>query len=113
MRLVRSVIATLLGVCCASASAEPFVFRGQLDDGAAPAEGRYAIKLTLYSHEVATVPLAGPLELLDVAVSDGRFAAGLDFGSLPAHLAEGWIEVAVKAHDARGDYVPLAGRSAV
>jgi hypothetical protein len=95
------------------AAAEPFTFRGQLDDGAAKAQGRYALKLTLYGFEGSTLPLAGPLELLDVSVSDGAFAVGVDFGPLPPHLTDGWLEVAVKSGDDGGDYVTLDGRSAV
>ncbi len=103
--------AALVFAFSADARAESFVFRGQLDDGPAPAEGRYALRLTLYATPHDAVPLGGPLELLEVPVSAGRFAVDADFGALPPH-AQGWLEVAAKA-DGETDYTPLGGRMAV
>ena len=113
MRVFSGLLAILLGLCSTSARAEPFVFHGALDDGAKPAEGTYALKLTLYRHEGDAAPLVGPTELLDVAVNEGRFAAGLEFGTLPQGVSEGWLEVAVKAKDEAGDYATLGGRTRV
>ena len=109
------LLATLILLILASPApvlADPFLFRGQLEDGASKAQGHYALRLTLYAHEGAGERLAGPLELLDVAVADGQFAEEVDFGELPWHLDEGWLEVAVKAGDA-GNYVALGERARV
>lgn len=95
------------------AAAGPFVFRGQLDDGIEPAEGAYALRLTLYPSERAKHPLAGPLELPAVPVSDGRFATEVDFGELAPSLTHGFLEVSVKAADEAGDYVAVGERSRV
>jgi trimeric autotransporter adhesin len=111
MTAMRPLFAALLLASSPHVAAEPFVFRGQLDDGAVPAEGRYALRLTLYGAERGAVPLAEPVELLDVALSAGRFAAGVDFGALPPY-AQGWLEVAAKA-DGDIDYTTLAGRTPV
>jgi trimeric autotransporter adhesin len=107
----RSLIVALALVLSAPLQAAPFVFRGQLDDGAAPAQGRYALRLTLYGAERGAVPLAGPLELLDVPLSAGRFAVDVDFGALPP-LAQGWLEVAAKA-EGEADYSLLGVRAPV
>jgi hypothetical protein len=104
---------SMLFLCTPLAVAASFVYRGELDEGAAPAEGRYEFRLKLYADAASNLPLAGPLELLDVAVSAGRFAADADFGALPAHVAEGWLEVAVRRAGKPGDYAPLPGRSRV
>ena len=103
--------ALAFAVVAAPAAAEPWVFRGQLEDGAAPAEGRYALRLTLYGSEKSQVPLAGPLELLDVRLTQGRFAVDVDFGALPPQT-EGWLEVAAKG-ERDADYTALDGRTAV
>jgi hypothetical protein len=108
---LRPLFAALALACSAPLAAESFVFRGQLDDGAAPAEGRHALRLTLYASEHAPTPIAGPLELLDVPLTDGRFAVEVDFGALlPA--SQGWLEVAAKAADDT-HYTPLGGRAPV
>lgn len=114
MRLLparSALLAAVVSACSANAAAEPFVFRGALDDGQAPAEGRYALRLTLYASPQDAVPLGGPLELLGVPVSAGRFAVDADFGALPPY-AQGWLEVAAKA-DGEADYTPLGGRMPV
>lgn len=94
------------------AVAGAFVYRGELDDGVAPAEGRYEFQLKLYADESAHVPLAAPLELLDVAVTAGRFSAVADFGMLPS-LAQGWLEVAVRRQGDAAEYLSLPGRTPV
>ena len=66
---------SLLLLSAPSVVAAPFVYRGELDEGAVPADGRYEFRLKLYAYEAASTPLAGPLELSDVEVSAGRFAA--------------------------------------
>jgi hypothetical protein len=104
----------LLGLAASTcASAEPFVFRGDLQDGGKPAEGAHELRLTLYAHPAAQLPLAGPLELTGVVLQDGRFAVDVDFGALPAGVSEGWLEVAVRAQDEGGALVTLPGRERV
>lgn len=103
--------ASLALVLAAPVAADPFVFRGQIDDGTQSAEGRYALRLTLYAGENSAAPIAGPLELLAVPVSDGRFAVEVDFGALPP-LGRGWLEVSAKG-EADADYIALGGRMAV
>ncbi len=111
MRTLRPSIATLALLLATPLAAQPFVFRGQLDDGAAPAEGAYALRLTLYPGEHGTLPLAGPVELPEVRLNAGRFAAEVDFGPLPPQ-AQGWLAVALKAAD-DADYTELPGRAVV
>ena len=102
-------IATALS---APAQAESFVFHGQLEDGAAPAEGHYALKLTLYADPASMTPIAGPLEISDVAFRGGRFSVDVDFGDLPG-LTEAWLDVAAKPVGDAGDYVAVDQRSPV
>jgi trimeric autotransporter adhesin len=105
-----------LGVAAAlaagQAQAESFVYRGELHDAGAPAEGVYQLRLSLFGIERAALPIGGPLELLDVQVNDGRFVAEVDFGTLPAGATDAWVEVAVKTPGDAG-YVPLPGRTRV
>ena len=108
------VLVLLLALAAAlPASASSFVFRGDLREGDAPAQGAHELRLTLYSHENSTVPLAGPVELSAVSVNDGRFAVDVDFGKLPEALAQGWLEVAVRGQGGDGDYVALGAREPV
>src|SRR5690606_38478057 len=88
------------------------VFHGQMEDGADLAEGRYALRLTLYADQGSVVPLAGPLELLDVPMRNGRFSAEVDFGEL-AGVDDAWLEVAARPLGDTGDYVAVDQRSPV
>ena len=111
--LCRSLLATALALSLSGpVSAAAFVFHGQMEDGADLAEGRYALRLTLYADQGSVVPLAGPLELLDVPMRNGRFSAEVDFGEL-AGVDDAWLEVAARPLGDTGDYVAVDQRSPV
>lgn len=83
--MIRHLFA--LGLLCvgASASAAAWRYSGTLDDDGHAANGRYDLRLSLVD-EAGTQVLAGPLTIADVAVVDGRFSVGVDFGIDPARL---------------------------
>ena len=110
IRALPSLLALLLA---GTAQAHSFTYGGQLEDHDRPADGRYALRLTLYAGAGTPGPIAGPLELSEVQVAQGRFAVGIEFPELPEHLDAAWLEVAVKRADDDGEFVPLAGRTRV
>jgi hypothetical protein len=63
----------------ASAQAAPWTYRGTLNDGGAPANGRYDIRLSLLDAGGAK-SLAYPMTFGGVDVKDGAFAIEVDFG---------------------------------
>jgi hypothetical protein len=63
----------------AAANAAPWTYRGTLNDGGAPANGRYDIRLSLLDAGGAK-SLAYPLTFNGVEVKNGSFAIDVDFG---------------------------------
>lgn len=71
-------LALLLAATPPGLSASTFTYRGQLEDGGRPANGRYDMRLTLLDGNGVSVGY-GPVTLHDVDVRDGQFAASVDF----------------------------------
>ena len=76
MKRIAFCILLALG---ASAQAAPWTYRGTLNDGGAPANGRYDIRLSLLDAGGAK-SLAYPLTFSGVEVKNGAFALDVDFG---------------------------------
>jgi trimeric autotransporter adhesin len=109
---MRALTFMLLSAFAIAAQAETFTYRGSLEDGGLPAEGRYDLRLTLYADAHGKQALSGPIELREVPMAEGNFAVSVDVPGLPPHLERGWLEVAVKSLD-DGAWWPLPERSEV
>jgi len=72
-------IALLLAASTATVSAEPWTYRGTLQDAGQPANGRYDLRLSLLDGG-ASRSIGSPVTLFGVAVRDGNFAVDVDFG---------------------------------
>ena len=79
MRLLARSIAFALLCSVATAQAAPWTYRGTLNDGGAPANGRYEFRLSLFDASGAK-SLAYPLTVSGVEVKNGAFAIDVDFG---------------------------------
>jgi trimeric autotransporter adhesin len=111
-KILPLALAMASALAASAAFAGSFTYRGQLDDGGAPAEGRYDLRVQLFADRDGQHPLATPVELHAVQVSGGAFAVPIDFGELPAHLQTGWLEVAVRS-EADGDFWTLPDKAAI
>ena len=76
--LARSLALGLL-LAASTAQAAPWTYRGTLNDGGAPANGRYDIRLSQLDAGGAK-SLAYPLTFSGVEVKNGTFAIDVDFG---------------------------------
>lgn len=76
--LARSIALGLL-LAASATQAAPWTYRGTLNDGGAPANGRYDIRLTMLDAGGAK-SLAYPLTFNGVEVKNGSFAIDVDFG---------------------------------
>ncbi len=106
--LARSIALGLL-LAASATQAAPWTYRGTLNDGGAPANGRYDFRIALY-----TEPLAGKLAipaqtLSGLDVKDGHFSAELDLDTKLLAHAELWL--AVEVGDGQGGFVPLDART--
>jgi len=95
-----------------TAHAERFTYHGRLQDAGAAANGRYDLRLTLYSSAQGGAALAAPVDLYGVDVRDGSFSAQADFGTLSGLDAQAWLEIALRPTGG-GGYARLDGRSPV
>ncbi|MFN9791760.1 MAG: tail fiber domain-containing protein [Pseudomonadota bacterium] len=107
-RLNRIAAAGVL-LACAPVHATGFVYEGRLDDGGAPANGRYDLRLSPLADAKSGAALAAPIVFEDVPVVDGRFR--IDFELPLATVGAAWIEVAVRDGSAVGAFSTIPGRS--
>ncbi len=85
-----------------------FTYQGRLNDGAAPADGSYDLRFTIYDSPGGGLIVGGPLTNSATRISNGLFTVTLDFG--PGVFAGGsnWLEIAVQTNG--GGFTPLAPR---
>ena len=77
-----------------SAQTTEFTYQGRLNDNGGPANGSYDFEFRLHSSSAGGAPL-GSIQRLSVAVSNGSFTTGLDFGSLFDGTAR-YLEIRIK-----------------
>jgi hypothetical protein len=75
----RTVLFVVLSASASLLSATPWTYRGTLNDGGRPANGRYDLRLTLID-EAGTQSITQPITLFNVQVTDGNFSTDVDFG---------------------------------
>src|SRR5436190_8163203 len=79
MPMIRTALLLALLSAHGIASAAPWTYRGSLNDGGKPANGKYDLRLTLLD-ESGKRALGQPVTLVGVAVRNGSFATDVDFG---------------------------------
>lgn len=75
----RTALSIALLTAASLANAGTWTYQGTLNDGGQPANGRYALRLTLVD-AAGTRSLTQPVTLPSVEVKDGNFAVDVDFG---------------------------------
>ena len=75
-----------------------FTYQGRLNDGAAPANGTYDLRFTLYDAASGGSEVSGILTNTATAVSNGLFVVTLDFGAGAFTGPERWLEVSVRTN---------------
>lgn len=87
-----------------------FVYQGQLNDGGAPANGRYDLQFTIYNSGSGPGAIAGPLTNSATAVSNGLFAVTLDFGPGVFTGPARWLDIGVRTNGSAGAFTILSAR---
>ena len=72
-----------------------FNYQGRLNQNGNPINGTIAMKFSVWDSAMAGNLIAGPLTNLTVSVTQGLFAATLDFGASPFTGADRWLEIGV------------------
>ncbi len=91
------------------AHAGSYTYRGHLDDSGSPAQGLYDLRLTPYPDAKAGLSVTAPIELRDLSVVDGRFAAVLPTEHLPDDIDRVWLQVEVRG-EGESHWTSLPGR---
>lgn len=94
------------------AQSTAFAYKGQLSDGAKPANGYYALQFRLVDAETDGNYLGPTLALPPVMVSNGLFTVTLDFGAMVFDGSARWLEMGVRTNGA-ASYTLLAPRQQV
>lgn len=89
-----------------------FTYQGRLNDNGQPANGVYDFQFRLYDAEtdgaqVPTIPISP-----GVAVTNGLFTTGMDFGDGVFDGTTYWLEIAVQPHNGSG-FVTLSPRQPI
>jgi hypothetical protein len=114
---IRPILILLGGFLChgmivpqVSAQGSAFTYQGRLNDGAAPANGSYDIKFSLFDSINPTADFFGSITNAAVNVSNGLFTVVLDFGErLFTGHPNFYLEIATRPTGGP-DFVTLAPR---
>ena len=92
--LLAASLAMALPVAYAAQQTTSFTYQGSLSANGHPANGAYNLAFVLYDVDSGGVPLAAPVQVPNLPVSNGTFAVDLQF---PGQFSgqQRWIEVSV------------------
>lgn len=103
----------LIGLQSSSyAQGTAFTYQGRLTADAAPANGIYDLRFTVYDAASDGNAVAGPVTNAATGVSNGLFTVTLDFGDGVFTGANRWLEISVSTNNA-GDFSTLSPRQAL
>jgi hypothetical protein len=110
-RILAIVLAGLLpaGLLVAQPIGTSFTYQGRLTDAGNPANGSYDLQLALFDAATGGAQVGSTITRDDVAVVDGLFTVGLDFGAAFAGSRR-FLELRVRPGASTGAYTPLGGR---
>lgn len=89
-----------------------FNFQGRLNDGSAPANGRYDLQFKLFDSATGGAPLA-TMETPNLLLINGVFSATLNFLSQPFASSDRFLEIGVKPAGSPNGYVILGARQQI
>jgi trimeric autotransporter adhesin len=86
-----------------------FTYQGQLQDTGNLANGTYNLQFLLYTNSSGGTPVAGPVIVNTVGISNGLFTVAIDFGSGVWNGQTNWLEIDVEPYGG-GSFTTLAPR---
>src|SRR5436853_6756120 len=110
--LFTIVLAMSLGATTARAQTSSFTYQGRLTDGGAAANGNYDLQFALFDSLSGGAQVGSTQTLNTVAVSNGVFTVGLDFGPSSFSSASRFLEISARPSGA-GSFTLLTPRQPV
>src|SRR5438105_11174220 len=108
----KLVLLSLLAPVLGFAQGTPFTYQGRLNQAGAPVSGIYDVRFAIYDSLNNGNAVAGPLTNAATPVSNGLFAATLDFGAGVFSGPARWLEIAVRTNGG-GAFVTLVPRQPI
>ena len=110
--LFTIVLAMSLGATTARAQTSSFTYQGRLTDGGAAANGNYDLQFALFDSLSGGAQVGSTQTLNTVAVSNGVFTVGLDFGANAFNGANRFLEISARPSGA-GSFTLLTPRQQI
>ena len=108
-----ALLAIMSAANLVNAQGTAFTYQGRLSSGTNLAIGIYDLTFTIYDLDTGGSVLGGPITNAAVGVSNGLFAATLDFGAGVFTGPPRWLEIGVRTDNSPGDYFTLSPRQSV
>src|SRR3989440_8259922 len=105
-------LAFLFAAASAFAQTSSFTYQGRLTDGGSAANGNYDVQFALFDSLSGWTQIGSTQTLNTVAVSNGIFTVGLDFGASSFTGANRFLEISARASGA-GSFTLLTPRQPV
>ena len=99
-----------LQLSTAFAQGTAFTYQGRLNDGNAPANGKYDLQFTIYDSPGGGLIVGGPLTNAPATVSNGLFTVTLDPGAGVLTGPARWLEIGVRTNGSVSAYQTLSPR---
>src|SRR5438445_692956 len=87
-----------------------FTYQGRLFDGGSPANGQYELQLALFNVLAGPGQVGRTLTNSNVAISNGLFTTGLDFGAGSFNGTAYWLEIGVRTSGSADAFTILSPR---
>lgn len=111
MLLIILLTAAIFPISSAAQANTAFNFQGRLNDGSAPANGRYDLRFQLFEGTTGPDSVGQPFDRFNVLVINGVFSTILDYGPIPFDTGRGrYLEISLRPAGSPNAYVVLGGR---
>ena len=110
---VALILCFLVSLTAQSQVTTAFTYQGELERTGSPANGPFDFQFELFDAESDGVSIVGPIDVGDVPVDGGLFAAEVDFGMGVFGMVDVWLEVRVRDGGSSGDFTLLSPRQKV
>src|SRR5436190_11413914 len=96
LAVAATLLALLLAATSAFAQTSGFTYQGRLSDGGTAANGNYDLQFALFDNASGGLQVGSTQTLNTVAVSNGVFTVGLDFGPNAFNGANRFLEISAR-----------------
>ena len=108
--ILCGVLLSLILVYHGAAQGTALTYQGRLTENAAPANGTYSLRFTLFNAEVGGGQIGPVLTNASVPVAGGLFTTTIDFGAGVFPGSPRWLEIGVRTNGSISAHQTLGGR---